>query len=82
MNVRIESVAAALRRGRPLDLDRVYRETLSTLAGLSSTLRAESAAVARRDVAGARRAVVRLGTLDYRKTAGFNRLGLQGCTQL
>jgi hypothetical protein len=71
---------AALRP--PADLDRVYRDTLSTLAGLGATLRAEGAAIARGDPAGAQRAVARLPTLDYRKSVGFNRLGLQGCASL
>ena len=66
----------------PADLDRVYRETLSTLAGLGATLRAEGAAIARNDAAGARRAVARLGPLDFRKGVGFDRLGLPACKQL
>ena len=66
----------------PADLDRVYRETLSTLAGLGATLRAEGAAIARDDAAGARRAVARLGPLDFRKGVGFDRLGLPACKQL
>ena len=67
----------------PSDLDRVYRETLATLNGLGATLRAEGAAVARGDLAGARRAVVRLGPLDYRKSAsGSSRLGLPACPRL
>jgi hypothetical protein len=66
----------------PADLDRVYRDTLSTLSGLGATLRAEGAAVARRDLAGARRVVGRLSTLDYRKSAGFRRLGLAACAGL
>jgi hypothetical protein len=66
----------------PADLDRVYRDTLSTLAGLGATLRAERAAIARRDLAGTRRAAARLGPLDYRKRVGFGRLGLTACAQL
>ena len=66
----------------PADLARVYRDTLSTLAGLGTTLRAEGAAAARHDLAGARRAVARLGPLDYRKSAGFSRLGLAECAEL
>jgi hypothetical protein len=66
----------------PADLDRVYRETLSTLAGLGATLRAEGAAIARDDAAGARRAVARLGPLDFRKGVGFERLGLPACQRL
>ena len=66
----------------PADLDRVYRETLSTLAGLGATLRAEGAAIARDDAAGARRAVARLGPLDFRKGVGFDRLGLRACVRL
>jgi hypothetical protein len=66
----------------PADLDRVYRDTLSTLAGLAAALHAESAAVARDDRAGAQRAVARLGPLDFRKGVGFNRLGLANCMRL
>jgi hypothetical protein len=66
----------------PSDLDRIYRETLATVNGLGATLRAEGAAVARRDLAGARRAVIRLGLLDYRKSDGFSRLGLGTCAEL
>jgi hypothetical protein len=66
----------------PSDLDRVYRDTLATLSGLGATLRTESAAIARGDVAGARRAVARLGPLDYRKSAGFSRLGVPACALL
>lgn len=66
----------------PSDLDRVYRETLATLNGLGATLRAEGAAAARGDLAAARRAVVRLGLLDYRKSDGFSRLGLGSCARL
>jgi hypothetical protein len=66
----------------PADLDRVYRETLSTLSGLGGTLRAEGAAIARRDPAGVRRALARLGPLDYRKFTGFRRLGLPACAGL
>jgi len=82
--------SALLRRTRralgrlkpPADLDRVYRETLSTLAGLGATLGAEGAAIAREDAAGAQRAAARLWTLDFRKVVGFNRLGLPSCRQL
>jgi hypothetical protein len=83
--------ASALERGvsrqlaalePPADLDRVYRDTLSSLNGLGATLRAEGAAIARGDVAGARRAVARLPTIDYRKSVGFNRLGLPSCAAL
>jgi len=66
----------------PSDLDRVYRETLATVNGLGATLQAEGAAAARGDLAGARRAVGRLVLLDYRKSAGFARLGLASCWQL
>jgi hypothetical protein len=66
----------------PSDLDRVYRDTLATLDGLGVTLRSESAAIARGDSAGARRAVARLGPLDYRKSSGFGRLGLPACAAL
>jgi hypothetical protein len=66
----------------PPDLDRIHRETLSTLNGLGATLRAESAAVERGDVRGAERAVGRLQTLDFRKTAGFYRLGVPACAAL
>lgn len=66
----------------PPDLDRIYRETLSTLNGLSATLRAESTAVAHRDVRGAEHAVGRLQTLDFRKSVGFSRLGLPACAAL
>jgi hypothetical protein len=63
----------------PSDLDRVYRDTLATLDDLGATLRRESAAVARRDLAGLRRVVARFGPLDYRKSAGFARLGVPAC---
>jgi hypothetical protein len=33
-------------------------------------------------VSGARRAVAKLGPLDYRKSAGFNRLGVPSCALL
>jgi hypothetical protein len=66
----------------PPDLDRIHRETLSTLNGLGATLRAESTAVARGDVRGAEHAVGRLQTLDFRKSAGFSRLGLPACAAL
>jgi hypothetical protein len=66
----------------PSDLDRVYRETLATLNSLGATLRTESVAVGRGDLAGARRAVTRLGLLDYRKSDGFSRLGLASCAKL
>jgi hypothetical protein len=66
----------------PADLDRVYRDTLSTVAGLGATLRAERAAITRRDLAGTRRTAARLGPLDYRKRVGFGRLGLADCAQL
>jgi hypothetical protein len=66
----------------PSDLDRVHRETLATLNGLGATLRAEGAAAARGDLAGARRAVARLQLLDYRKSDGFGRLGLGSCAAL
>jgi hypothetical protein len=66
----------------PADLDRIYRETLSTLNGLGATLRAESAAVQRGDVRGADHAVGRLQTLDVRKTTGFARLGVPACAAL
>lgn len=66
----------------PADLDRVYRATIATLSKLSDTLRSESAAVSRRDLAGARRAVAKLGPLDYRKSSGFSRLGVVGCARL
>jgi hypothetical protein len=83
--------ASALERGvsrqlatlePPADLARTYRDTLSTLNGLGATLRAEAAAIARGDLAGTRRAVARLPTLDYRKSVGFIRLGLSRCTSL
>ena len=83
--------ASALERGvsrqlatlePPADLDRTYRDTLSTLNGLGATLRAEAAAIAGGDLAGTRRAVARLPTLDYRKSVGFVRLGLSRCTSL
>jgi hypothetical protein len=66
----------------PADLDGVYRETLSTLNGLGATLRAESAAVRRGDVRAAEHAVGRLQTLDFRKSAGFSRLGVPACAAL
>jgi hypothetical protein len=66
----------------PPDLDRIHRETLSTLNGLGAMLRAESAAVERGDVRGAERAVGRLQTLDFRKIAGFYRLGVPACAAL
>jgi hypothetical protein len=83
--------ASALERGvsrrlaalePPADLDRVYRDTLSSLTGLGTVLRAEGAAIARGDAAGARRAVARLPTVDYRKSVGFIRLGLPSCSAL
>ena len=66
----------------PADLDRVYRDTLSSLTSLGTVLRAEGAAIARGDAAGARRAVARLPTVDYRKSVGFIRLGLPSCSAL
>jgi hypothetical protein len=66
----------------PPDLARIYSETLSTLNGLGATLRAESAAIQRDDVRGAGHAVGRLQTLDFRKSAGFLRLGVPACAAL
>jgi hypothetical protein len=66
----------------PSDLRRVYRDTLATLNGLGAALRRESDAVVRHDLAGVRRAVARFQPLDYRKSAGFARLGLPACGQL
>jgi hypothetical protein len=47
-----------------------------------AALRREGDAVARHDLAGVRRAVARFQPLDYRKSAGFARLGLPACGQL
>ena len=80
-----EKVSASSRLARltpPSDLDRIYRDTLASLNGLGGALRRESDAVARHDLAGVRRAVARFQPLDFRKSAGFARLGLPACGQL
>ncbi len=63
----------------PADLGGIYRDTLSALAALSAGIRTESDALVRRDFAAAGRALARVGPIDFRKGAGFARLGLPTC---
>jgi len=68
--------------GSPPTCEEKYRTSQAGEEALQGRTPSAGAAIARDDPPGARRAVARLGPLDYRKSSGFNRLGLPGCARL